>query len=62
MALAPELIEKKAVKTTDPVQRFRNCIAFALSNSILYFDIDKPFNPILGETFQGVIDGCPIYA
>ena len=33
-----------------------------MSNSILYFDIDKPFNPILGETFQGSIDGCPVYA
>ena len=21
----------------------------------------KPFNPILGETYQGFIDGCPIY-
>ncbi len=21
----------------------------------------KPFNPILGETYQGDIDGCPIY-
>lgn len=23
--------------------------------------MDKAFNPILGETFQGFIDGCPIY-
>lgn len=21
----------------------------------------KPFNPLLGETYQGFIDGCPIY-
>ncbi len=28
----------------------------------MYFDIEKPFNPILGETYQGMIDGCPIYA
>lgn len=21
----------------------------------------KPFNPILGETYQAFIDGCPIY-
>jgi hypothetical protein len=23
--------------------------------------MQKPFNPILGETYQGLIDGCPIY-
>jgi hypothetical protein len=21
----------------------------------------KPFNPILGETYQAFIDGCPVY-
>lgn len=44
------------------MERFKNCVAFAFTNSVLYFDIDKAFNPILGETFQGFIDGCPIYA
>lgn len=29
--------------------------------STLFLGIDKPFNPILGETFQGWIDGCPVY-
>jgi hypothetical protein len=23
--------------------------------------MDKPFNPILGETYQTIIDGCPVY-
>ena len=23
--------------------------------------MEKPFNPILGETFQCWVDGCPIY-
>ena len=23
--------------------------------------MEKPFNPILGETYQGTIDGCPIF-
>ena len=35
---------------------------FALSNSIVYFLVDKPFNPILGETYQGTINGSHIYA
>jgi hypothetical protein len=37
-------------------------IVFGLSNSILYFYIEKPFNPILGETYQGLINGSPVYA
>jgi hypothetical protein len=24
--------------------------------------MEKPFNPILGETFQCRVDGCPVYA
>ncbi len=27
----------------------------------LHLQIDKPFNPILGETYQAMIDGCPVY-
>ena len=23
--------------------------------------MEKPFNPILGETYPGSVDGCPIY-
>ena len=30
--------------------------------SILYLDQEKVFNPILGETSQIWIDGCPAYA
>lgn len=47
MSMGPDILEKKAIQA-DPLERFRQCVAFALSNSILYFDIDKPFNPILG--------------
>ena len=36
-------------------------ICFALGNLLLYIEMAKPFNPILGETYQGFIDGCPIY-
>ena len=60
--MGPDLLERKAVVAQTPLERFKYCISFALSNSVLYFDIDKPFNPILGETYQGFIDGCPVYA
>lgn len=61
LALAPDVLEKQACQA-NPVDRFKWCVAFAFTNSVLYFDIEKPFNPILGETFQGFIDGCPVYA
>lgn len=35
---------------------------FALSTSLLYLSQEKSFNPILGETSQMWIDGCPVYA
>jgi hypothetical protein len=36
-------------------------ICFGLGFSLNYIRMDKPFNPILGETYQGIVDGCPIY-
>lgn len=30
--------------------------------SLLYNDLDRSFNPLLGETFQGQIRGFPVYA
>lgn len=26
------------------------------------FGMSKSFNPLIGETYQGLIDGCPVYA
>jgi hypothetical protein len=36
-------------------------MVFALSHSINFIIMEKPFNPILGETFQGWLNGCPIF-
>jgi len=36
-------------------------IAFGLSSIVMYLSLEKPFNPILGETYQGFIDGCPVF-
>lgn len=44
------------------MERLKYCFIFGLTNSLLYVDIEKPFNPILGETYQGFIAGCPVYA
>lgn len=62
LSMAPDLLEKKACESgVGALGRFKACVAFAFTVSVVYFDIDKPFNPILGETFQGFIDGCPVY-
>lgn len=34
---------------------------FEISMAGLALSTKKPFNPILGETFQGMIDGCPLF-
>ena len=36
-------------------------VCFILSSLHMSMSQKKPFNPILGETFQGWIKGCPIY-
>lgn len=61
MSLGPEFLQG-AAKSTNHMDRFKKVLAFGLSNSIIYFDVEKPFNPILGQTYQGYIRGCPIYA
>ena len=53
---------KKAGRTKDLVESFKYVIAFCLSS--LHFSASqlKPFNPILGETFQGEInDSTDVY-
>lgn len=57
--LAPKLLEK-ACKSKDPLERMKYVVIFALSHSINFILMEKPFNPILGETFQGWLNGCPI--
>ena len=57
---APRLLEPTATKNY--LERFKSVLAFGLSMSPLYLNMEKPFNPILGETFQAWINGCPAYA
>ena len=32
-----------------------------MGSSLVYLTMEKPFKPILGETYQCWIDGCPVY-
>ena len=51
-----------AAKTTDPLERMKNVIAFCISGLYVSASQAKPFNPYLGETYQGVMeDGTEVY-
>lgn len=58
---APVFLEK-AASISNPLERFKATIVFFIAYTNLYLEIEKPFNPILGETFQGWVRGCPVYA
>lgn len=50
---APTIFEKRG-------NELEKLIAFYFSVQYLYIKLTKPFNPILGETYQGMINGCKI--
>ncbi|CAD8184504.1 unnamed protein product [Paramecium pentaurelia] len=58
---APQILEK-AAKIDNIIEQMKYTIAFGCSSIIMYMSLEKPFNPILGETYQGFINGCPVYA
>ena len=43
--------------TTDPTERMKQFVSFTLTFSRLFTDMDKPFNPVIGETYQADIAG-----
>jgi hypothetical protein len=45
----------------DHIERLKKSICFSIGYGLLYIEMQKPFNPVLGETFQAIIDGCPVY-
>ena len=61
LTYAPIILDPVA-KEKNVLERFKKVIAFGMSNSPLYLNMEKPFNPILGETFQCWINGCPGFA
>lgn len=49
------------VADCDPLQQMKNIVTFIATIPTLELLMQKPFNPILGETFQAYIKGIPIY-
>mmetsp|Transcript_13156 Transcript_13156/g.24632 ORF Transcript_13156/g.24632 Transcript_13156/m.24632 type:complete len:612 (-) Transcript_13156:2918-4753(-) len=61
-SFAPVFIQR-AAQTSDQFERFLNVIAFGVSGLYMATRQSKPFNPLLGETFQGSFpDGTQIFA
>jgi len=58
---APQFLEK-AGAMLNSFEQFKLTIAHFVASLHLLVNPQKSFNPILGETFQGVIGGCPVYA
>jgi hypothetical protein len=54
---------KQAAQSTDQFDRFLSVIAFGVSGLYMAAKQTKPFNPLLGETFQGNFpDGTQVFA
>lgn len=51
----------KAAESTNEVEQIKLTAVFLTTVNLLQMKLEKPFNPILGETFQGYIGGIPIY-
>ncbi|KRX02731.1 hypothetical protein PPERSA_02221 [Pseudocohnilembus persalinus] len=51
----------KAAATENPVEQMKWVMTNQLSSIVLQLNISKPFNPILGETFQGFVNNNPVY-
>jgi len=61
VSFAPSFF-KKACETTDELLRLKYVISFIVSGLYMGADLRKPFNPILGETYEGYFkDGSKIY-
>jgi hypothetical protein len=56
----PQLLNK-ASESTDTLEQFKASIAAYVSSIVTDISPLKPFNPIIGETFQGIVDNVPIY-
>jgi len=57
---APAFLEK-AGTMTDKFEQFKLTVSFFVASLHLGVNPEKPFNPVIGETFQGMINGSPIY-
>jgi hypothetical protein len=61
IGFAPLFFNRAADRSYTPLEQMKAALAYLTSRIHLAVEQRKPFNPILGETYQGFIDGCPVY-
>ena len=54
------ILFKKAAESKDELQQIKLVSVFLSTVNLLQMKLEKPFNPILGETFQGYLGGIPV--
>ena len=57
---APKLLVP-AGETDDIIEQAKLVVSFMIGLGPLHLNMTKPFNPILGETFEVSIGGIPLY-
>lgn len=60
MGFFPRFIND-AVNANDPIEQMKFVALSYILLTSSFPNAQKPFNPILGETFQGLLGGIPIY-
>jgi hypothetical protein len=60
MGFFPRFIND-AINTSNLVEQMKFVTMSYIFVNSCYPNVQKPFNPILGETFQGLLGGIPIY-
>ena len=55
------LFLQRVAHADDPLEQLKGIVSVCMGSSLIYLTMQKPFNPILGETYQSWIDGCPVY-
>ena len=61
LSFAPLIFDKPLTTADMCVDRMKKTLIFSILMTISGISVKKPFNPILGETYQGSADGCPIF-
>jgi len=56
MSIHSPLYMNAAALTPDPIQRMKLVMTTSLSFLYPCHRFDKPLNPVLGETYQGILD------
>lgn len=59
MSYAPLLLDAMGDKSA--LEKMKNVVVLMVSMGNIGLSLAKPFNPILGETYQAYIDNCPVY-